>query len=233
MKQVKKKTGTSLFMQALLLLCLVFALTACGGKGNEESTTTEAATPAETRPETEAPAGTPSETPGEANTGTDAGTGAGETDGGQMSSERLTAVRDALAEAYGESYLPQMPLDAEMLESLYGLTPDMYDEALGEVPMISAQVDTLILVKAKEGRAADVQAALENYRTFQLEEGMNYPMNVPKIEASEVLVYGDYVCYLMLGTIDDSIEDEAEMLTAYKEQNEIGKAVLEQQFVAE
>ena len=42
---------------------------------------------------------------------------------------------------------------------------------------------------------------------------MNYPMNVPKIEASEVLVYGDYVCYLMLGVIDDSIEDEGEART--------------------
>ena len=147
-----------------------------------------------------------------------------------MGSEKLTAARDAVAEAYGENYLPEMPLDAEMLEAIYGVAPDMYDEALGEVPMISAQVDTLILIKAKEGRAADVQAALEAYRTYQLEEGMNYPMNVPKIEASEVLVYGDYVCYLMLGTIDMDIEDEAEMLTAYQEQNQIGKEVLEQQF---
>ena len=133
-----------------------------------------------------------------------------------------------MAAAYGENYLPEMPLDAETLETLYGITPDMYEEALGEVPMISAQVDTLIIVQAKEGRSDDVKAALENYRTTQLEEGMNYPMNVPKIEASEVVVYGDYVCYVMLGVIDNAIENEDEMLAAHKEQNEIAKGVLQE-----
>lgn len=225
MKQAKKKTGISFLAQALFIACLLLTLTACGKKDAKE---TEAPTTPAATQETQGATQAPSEAETVPAPTTEAGSA--ETAGSGMGSEKLTAARDAVAEAYGENYLPEMPLDAEMLEAIYGVAPDMYDEALGEVPMISAQVDTLILIKAKEGRAADVQAALEAYRTYQLEEGMNYPMNVPKIEASEVLVYGDYVCYLMLGTIDMDIEDEAEMLTAYQEQNQIGKEVLEQQF---
>lgn len=141
----------------------------------------------------------------------------------------VSDIRDAVAEAYGENYLPSMALDAESLASLYGVTEDMYDEFVAEMPMISVHVDTLIVVKAKPDRVEDVKAALENYRTYQIEEGMNYPMNVPKIEASEVVEYGNYVCYIMLGMIDDSLrDDEAAMLAAFQEQNQIAKNCIEQ-----
>ena len=152
----------------------------------------------------------------------------GSTESAYRDDVALTDIRDAVAQAYGANYLPSMTLDAEALANMYGVTEDMYEEALGEVPMISVQVDTLILVKAKSDRVEDVKAAFENYRTYQLEEGMNYPMNVPKIEASEVAVYGDYVCYIMLGVIEDDLkDDEAAMLTAFQEQNQIAKTAIE------
>lgn len=59
---------------------------------------------------------------------------------------------------------------------------------------------------------------------------MHYPMNLPKIEASEVLVYGDYVFYVMLGMADQDIEGEAELLAAFQEQNQIAKSVLDAYF---
>lgn len=214
---MKKKMAMGL----LMLTVLILTLTACSsGKKDETDSMTESTTSSETTKATEPVTSSAQETdtalaqPEQSSSGSEDGI-------------TLQGVRDAVAEAYGESYLPSMPLDGESLEQIYGVTADMYEEAFGEVPMISAQVDTLILVKAKEGKAGDVKTALENYRTYQLEEGLHYPMNVPKLEASEVVVYGDYVCYIMLGTIDETIEDEGEMLTAHKEQNEIGKAVLE------
>ena len=103
----------------------------------------------------------------------------------------------------------------------------MYDEIVAEGPMISVHVDTLIIVKAKSDRVEDVRTALENYRETQIETGMNYPMNIPKLQASEVVVYGNYVCYIMLGVIDDSLTDEGEMLAAFQEQNKIAEDAIQ------
>lgn len=207
----------------LMIICVTAALAGCGRKDQPETQEgTEAGTVAGTEAGTTAGTGEGTAAGTEAGTQPAAGDGTGEA--GQLA---LSDIRDAVAEAYGENYLPSERLDAEMLAAMYGVTEDMYEEMLAEVPMISAQVDTLIIVKAKSDRVEDVKTTLEGYRTYQLEEGLNYPMNVPKIEAAEVLVYGDYVFYLSLGTIDDSIEDEAEMLTAFQEQNEIGKNVIE------
>ncbi len=213
---MKKKMAMGL----LLLTMFVLTLTACGSKKDGETKdTTGSTTSSETTKATEPVTSSAQET--------DTALAQPEESSSVGASLTLQGVRDAVAEAYGENYLPSMPLDGESLAQKYGVTEDMYEEAFGEVPMISAQVDTLILVKAKEGRAEDVKTALENYRTYQLEEAMQYPVNMPKLEASEVLVYGDYVCYIMLGWIDESIEDEGEMLKGFQEQNEIGKAVLE------
>ena len=61
----------------------------------------------------------------------------------------LNTILDAVKNAYGESYLPSMDLTAEDLDARYGLKADDYDEALGQVAMISTQVDTFVAVKAK------------------------------------------------------------------------------------
>ena len=140
----------------------------------------------------------------------------------------VSDIRDAVAAVYGENYLATMALDAEMLEMSYGITADMYEEFVAEVPMMSAHVDTLIVVKAKEGQIENVKAALEAYRKDQVENGFHYPMNVPKVEASEVVVYGDYVVYIMLGTTENMEADEATLLKEYQAQNQIGKAAIEE-----
>ena len=138
-----------------------------------------------------------------------------------------SAIRDAVAAVYGENYLATMALDAEMLEMSYGITDDMYEEFVAEVPMMSAHVDTLIVVKAKAGQVETVKAALEAYRKDQVENGFHYPMNVPKVQASEVVVYGDYVVYIMLGTTENVEADEATLLKEFQAQNQLGKGAIE------
>lgn len=195
------KRRIAAFMLALMMLTLA----ACGGQKNDNGAET---TVAETTVET-----TEEET-----------TAAEENNEGVV----LSDVVEAIAAAYGENFLANMPIDEEYLEGIYGVTSDMYDDFVGQMPMMSAHVDTLLIFKAKEGQVDTLKETLEAYRTYQLEEGMHYPSNVPKIEASEVVVYGDYVCYVMLGTIDMAIEEEAEMLTAFQEQNQIAKGILEE-----
>lgn len=65
--------------------------------------------------------------------------------------------------------------------------------------MISVHVETFVGIKAKEGKAGDVAKELEAYRKKQIEEAVQYPMNMTKLEASQVITHGDYVFFVMLG----------------------------------
>ncbi len=221
-------------IMALTLALALVLLAGCSGRNDAETTapSTQATETSAAEQETEQPTEQPTEESTEAATETEteesaAGESGQASNGTYRDDVSVTELRDAVKEAYGENYIPSMEYDADTLEALFGVSSDMYDEVIAEGPMISVHVDTLIIVKAKNDRVEDVRTALENYRNTQIETGMNYPMNVPKLQASEVAVFGNYVCYIMLGAIDESITDEGEMLTAFQEQNQIAVDVIE------
>ena len=143
-------------------------------------------------------------------------------------SEEMSAIRQAVVDAIGENYFPQMPIPAEFLEG-FGLTADLYDEFFGEMPMISVNVDTLIVVKAAEGKLEAVEGVLNAYRDNLVNDTMQYPQNLGKIQASEVKTIGNYVCFVQLGgDVMDALEkgDEA-VITYCQEQNGLAIAALE------
>ena len=89
--------------------------------------------------------------------------------------------------------------------------------------MISTQVDTFVAVEAKDGKADAVASALNSYRDDLVNNSMQYPMNIPKVNASRVYQKGNYVFFLMLGAAapNDVMDDEAASLTFYQQQNDI------------
>ena len=111
----------------------------------------------------------------------------------------MTTIKDAIVGELGENYWPSMPLDSEMLEGWTGVAPDMYEDFLAEIPMISTNVDTLIVVRAKEDQAEAVEKALNDYRDANVSNTMQYPQNIGKIQASKVERLGNYVIYVQLG----------------------------------
>ena len=125
-------------------------------------------------------------------------------------SEEMTNLRQAVVNALGEeNYWPNMPLldDAAFFESRYGLSSDQYEDYLAEIPMISANVDTLVIVKAKPDKVADVEAALNAYRDSQINDAFQYPQNQGKVQASKVETIGYHVVFVMLGgEPGDSVE---------------------------
>ena len=95
--------------------------------------------------------------------------------------------------------------------------------AIAEVPMISANADTLVIVKAKNAASKKkIRSALKKYREELIQDTCQYPMNQLKIQASKVYVKGNYVCFIMLGTISNKQEEQSEdkVIAAYKKQNE-------------
>lgn len=140
----------------------------------------------------------------------------------------LDDVLNKVKEAYGEDYIPSTAMDEQMLNDIIGLSPELYESYVAEMPMISTFVETFIGVKAKEGQGDGVEKALTEYRDRLVNDTMQYPMNVSKIQASQVVRHGDYVFFVMLGGPDDAAleqGDEAALKSA-EENNKIAIDVI-------
>lgn len=142
----------------------------------------------------------------------------------------LSDIHEAVKAVYGENYIPSMAQDAETIAALYGVSEDMYEEAIAEVAMISVHVDTFLAFKAKEGQADAIEQKLTEYREYLVSNAVQYPMNIPKIEASQVVREGDYVFFVQLGTVEDDMLDEDELLKEFQESNQLAVDAIKEQF---
>ncbi len=207
---MKKKLACMLLMSALAL-----SMTACGGRDNNG-----------------AASGT-----GETTTGS---TAAGQETGGAESTttaqdpkdvaKALQSAKKAVTDALGDNYWPDSEIPEEMLDDTYGVSADLYDAYLGESPMISVNVDTLLIIHAKDGKVEDVENALNAYRDHLVNDTMQYPMNLGKIQASRIERVGDYVCFVQLGADTSSAEEQGDeaVITYCQEQNELALEAIRQ-----
>lgn len=135
----------------------------------------------------------------------------------------LAKAHDAVKEAYGADYLPSMEIDKEFLQDIYGIPMDQVEAYIAEGPMMTTHVDTFIGLRAKKGSADKLAQAIKDHKTYLLEESFQYPMNMPKIEAAEILQVEDYVFFIMLGGYNDNMEETEEgALKFAQEQTAIG-----------
>lgn len=202
------------------------ALTGCSS-GNGTPSAAETQTSAETSvQDTESSAGTSSETSQEQTETSQ------EENGASQSSETLDSILNSIKEAYGDTYAPNMQMDSQMLEDLTGITPDQYTAFVAEMPMISTFVETFIGVEATEESADAVEEALNSYRDSLLEDTMQYPMSIPKIQASQVVRHGSYVFFVMLGAADDAAleQGEEEALESARENNQKAIDIINEAF---
>lgn len=139
-------------------------------------------------------------------------------------SGKLTSIHEAVKGAYGEAYIPSMAYDETQLQEIFGIDPSWVKEVVAEGPMISAHVDTFIGIEAVEGKAEDVEKALNAYRQGLVDDTMQYPMNIPKIQASSVERVDDYVFFMLLGDPDAAMDaaDENESLEIFKKETQKG-----------
>lgn len=134
-------------------------------------------------------------------------------------SGQLSAVLEAVKTAMGEDYRPNMLMeDEEMVSEMYGLDLSLCEAFIVETPMIGMHPDVFIGVEAKEGQAEAVEAALLAYKEQLINDTMQYPMNLPKIAATDVLRVDNYVFLALMGYVDEdfSLSDE-EVTTLSKE----------------
>ncbi len=135
----------------------------------------------------------------------------------------INAIHTAVKDIYGDDYLASMPLEMENLVDMMGVSADDINKFVAEVPMMSTHVDTFVAIEAKEGKGDAVFGALNTYRTALIEDGLAYPMNLPKINASKVIQHGDYVFFVMLGAYNDDMDASEEDQIVFA-QEEVKKA---------
>lgn len=137
---------------------------------------------------------------------------------------------EAAAAELGDDYWANAELAPEYLDDWYGISDDMYEEYYGQTPMISVNVDTLIVVKTEEDHVEDVQNAFGTYKESMSQDSMQYPINLSKIQASEIRTFGNYVCFVQLGAdaANTSSSDE-EAVEKCQEMNERALAVIEKE----
>lgn len=197
------------FKYLLVAMMAAGALTACSAK--EEAPAIEPETPVEeTTPEVEAGDASEHEVIEEEVTVNVTGPLA----------DAYTAIR----EVYGEDYLPNMEIPAELLETVYGINPEYVAQVVAEQPMIGMHPDLFIGIEATEGNADAVEEALKSYQDYLINESMQYPMNLAKVSACEVLRYDNYVFLVMLGAINEDMDASEEDAAAFAKA-EMQKAV--------
>lgn len=205
---------------ALLAMTLTVTLfTACSNG------TTGTTTPGTTTPGTTTPGTT---TPGTTTTGTTtpSTTTPGTTTAGSETETTVTVAKimEAIREAYGDKYLPNMEIPSEFLEAEFGLTSDMYEEVMGEQPMIGTHADRVVVVKAAAGKADAVETAFKTTRETKINDTLQYPMNIAKINAAQVVRNGDFVAFLLVGALNEDQEPSEEDAREFAEA-EVAKAV--------
>lgn len=122
----------------------------------------------------------------------------------------MEGVKAAIVEQLGDNYFPNMAVEPDMLEVLYGITADMYDDYFAEIPMISTNVDTLVIIKAKEDKVKEVEDALNAYRDIQVSNAFQYPRNIGIVQGSRIERIGNYVCFVQLGGELTGVEENGE-----------------------
>lgn len=200
---MKKKLACMLLMSTLAL-----SVTACGGRqDNGAASGTQESSVAATE-----------------ETATSAPVSAADAD------KALKNAKKAVADALGDNYWPDSEIPEEMLNDTYGINADLYDAYLGESPMISVNVDTLLIIHAKDGKVEDVENALNAYRDHLVNDTMQYPMNLGKIQASRIERVGDYVCFVQLGADTSAAEEQGDeaVITYCQEQNELALEAIRQ-----
>lgn len=144
--------------------------------------------------------------------------------------EEMEGIKAAILEQAGDNYFPDMALLPDMLEAQFGITADMYDDYFAEMPMISANVDTLLIIKAKDGKVEDVEAALEAYRDVQINGAMQYPKNIGVVQGSRIETIGNYVCFSQLGgdTMDLMESGDEAVIVHCQELNDLVIGIIRQ-----
>ena len=118
----------------------------------------------------------------------------------ESGSNKMFALKEFIIGTIGQqNYYPDVTVEAEQLEEIFGIAPEMYDEYLAEVSQDGTNVDTLLIIKAKDDKVEAVQEALYAYREAKEKATLEDYRNIGKVKASRIETNGNFVSFVQLG----------------------------------
>lgn len=141
----------------------------------------------------------------------------------------LMQLKKNVEDELGEKYWPEIFMTDEELEEKTGITKDMYEEFLAQTQIIDANIDMMIIIRAKEDYVGTIEQKLEDYRNRMIEENQKYPQNLGKAKASRMETVENYICFVQLGADTSVVADkgEDEIIAYCQEDNERAIDILE------
>lgn len=141
----------------------------------------------------------------------------------------LMQLKKNVEDELGEKYWPEIFMTDEELEEKTGITKDMYEDFLAQTQIIDANIDMMIIIRAKEDYVGTIEQKLEDYRNRMIEENQKYPQNLGKAKASRMETVENYICFVQLGADTSVVADkgEDEIIAYCQEDNERAIDILE------
>jgi len=127
-------------------------------------------------------------------------------------SDVIDAVNAKFSEKYGSDYSAVamgMPIEEQYIADFLELDSSVYEEFAGDISMSMTNSDAFFVIKAKEGKAEQVQQALEKRLADLVAQYEFYPVSgsFERAQEGEVYVKGDYVFLIVVGVLTDSNMD--------------------------
>ncbi|GAB6107344.1 DUF4358 domain-containing protein [Fusibacter bizertensis] len=139
----------------------------------------------------------------------------------------LKNAHDAIKLEYGDFYIPSKTITSESLSEDYGLNMSYVEDYIAESALMSTHADIFLGFKVKNGKVDIIKEELVTYKESLIELYKEDKVKLAKVEASEVIQYGNYVFYMVLGQNIDLIStDENEFLSDAIEEYTKGVKVL-------
>lgn len=152
---------------------------------------------------------------------------------GSKNFSTLSKLHESVKEEMGERYWPETFISETELEEKTGITPDMYIEFIAEKNVMDSDIDTMIIIHAKEEYVGNIETSLEAYRSNVILENQEYPQNYGKAQASRMETIENYVCFVQLGADTTTVADkgEEEIIAYCQEENERALHILEKEIL--
>ena len=124
----------------------------------------------------------------------------------------MTAVDAKFAEKYGSDYTAVamgMPIEEMYITDFLELDSSVYEEFAGSISMSMTNSDAFFVIKAKDGKAEQVQKAMEKRLADLVAQYEFYPVSgsFERAQAGEVYVKGNYVFLIVVGVLTDDNMD--------------------------